>query len=41
MHEEDAGHNDIFRRTAGFFHKLQNFLDDVDKLRQEFQKYQR
>ena len=41
MHEEDAGHNDIFRRTAGFFHKLQNFLDDVDKIRQEFQKYQR
>ena len=41
MHFEDAGHNDIFRRTTGFFHKLKNFLDDVDKLRQEFQEYQR
>ena len=34
MHYEDAGHNDIFYRTTGFFHKLKNFLDDVDKLRQ-------
>ena len=39
MHEEDAGHNDIFYRTVGFFHKLKNFLDDVSKHRQEFQKY--
>ena len=40
MHYEDAGHNDIFYRTTGFFHKLKNFLDDVDKLRREFPKYQ-
>ena len=40
MHEEDAGHNDIFYRTTGFFHKLETFLADVERLRQEFQKYQ-
>ena len=41
IHFEEAGHNDIFYRTINFFGKLNNFLDDVDKLRQEFHEYQR
>lgn len=31
IHYEDAGHNDIFYRTVGFFSKLEKFLAETNK----------